>query len=141
MSLRLEKAFPSWGLDLTSDYSPWATSLARFVRTGKGDFVGRDATLELQKSTDIERFVTLVVDADNADAVGGEAVYCDGEYAGYASSGGFGYAVGQSLALAYLKTDKVSVDARYEIEIVGQLRPARLITEPLYDPDGGRMRS
>jgi dimethylglycine dehydrogenase len=27
-----------------------------------------------------------------------------------------------------------------EIEIMGQLRPARLITTPLFDADGARMR-
>ena len=141
MSLRLEKAFPSWGLDLTADYSPWATSLGRFVRTDKGDFIGRDAALELQKGADTERFVTLIVDAGDADATGGEAVYCDGEYAGYASSGGFGYAVGQSLALAYLKPGRANPEARHEIEIIGARRPVKLVLNAPYDPSGGKMRS
>ena len=139
MSLRLEKGFPSWGLELSSDYSPWSTSLARFVKTDKGDFIGRDAALELKKTDGTVRSAMLAVDALDADAVGGEAIYCDGAYAGYASSGGFGYAVGKSLALAYLNPGMARPEARYEIEIIGERRPAQLIGPP-YDPSGSRMR-
>ncbi len=140
MSLRLEKAFPSWGLDLSSDYTPWATSLARFVKLDKGDFIGRDAAAQSKKNPGTERFVTLSVDALDADAAGGEAVYCDGVYAGYASSGGYGYAVEKSLALAYLKPGMVRPDARYEIEIIGERRPAQLLKETPHDPSGSKMR-
>jgi dimethylglycine dehydrogenase len=140
MSLRLEKAFPSWGLELSSDYSPWSTSLARFVKTDKGEFIGRDPANKLKKVNGSVRSAMLTVDALDADAVGGEAIYCDDAYAGYASSGGFGYAVGKSLALAYLKPTMIRPDARYEIEIMGERRPAQLITEPPYDPSGGKMR-
>jgi dimethylglycine dehydrogenase len=30
--------------------------------------------------------------------------------------------------------------ARFEIEILGELRPATLVAEPLFDPQGERMR-
>ena len=30
--------------------------------------------------------------------------------------------------------------AEFEIEILGEMRPATLITEPLFDPQGERMR-
>jgi dimethylglycine dehydrogenase len=140
MSLRLEKAFPSWGLELSSDYSPWSTSLARFVKTDKGEFIGRDAALELKKANGAVRSAVLTVDAMDADAVGGEAIYCDGAFAGYASSGGYGYAVEKSLALAYLKPDMIRPGAPYEIEIIGERSPAQLVMEPPYDPSGSKMR-
>jgi dimethylglycine dehydrogenase len=140
MSLRLEKGFPSWGLDLSSDYSPWSTSLARFVKTDKGDFIGRNAALELKKADGSVCSAMFAVDALDADAVGGEAIYCEGAYAGYTSSGGYGYCVGQSLALAYLNPNMVTPDASYEIEIMGERRPAQLRLGCIYDPDGHRMR-
>jgi glycine cleavage system aminomethyltransferase T len=31
--------------------------------------------------------------------------------------------------------------AAFEVEILGDLRPARIQPKPLYDPDGARMRS
>ena len=141
MSLRLEKSFPSWGSDLTSDYSPWDTSLGRFVRLDKGDFIGRDAAVARKAEDPQERFATFVVQAKDADAVGGEAIYCEGKFAGYTTSGGFGYAVGESLALGYLKPEFYRPDARFEVEIVGERRPAALSVRPRFDPAGERMRS
>ena len=49
--------------------------------------------------------------------------------------------VGESLALGYLKPGMADPDASYEIEIIGERRPARLAPAPLVDPAGTRMRS
>ncbi len=45
MSLRLEKGFPGWGLELSADYGPDEPGLGRFVRLDKADFIGRDAVI------------------------------------------------------------------------------------------------
>jgi dimethylglycine dehydrogenase len=82
-----------------------------------------------------------VVQATDADAAGGEAIYCEGEFAGYTTSGGFGYTVGESLALGYLKPKFYRPEARFEVEIVGERRPATLSEGPRFDPGGQRMRS
>jgi dimethylglycine dehydrogenase len=34
----------------------------------------------------------------------------------------------------------IAEGAQFEIEILGEMRPATLITEPLFDPKGERMR-
>jgi dimethylglycine dehydrogenase len=141
MSLRLEKSFPSWGLELGPDYTPWDTSLGRFVRLDKGDFIGRAAARKAREKGGHERFATLIVDADKADASGGEAIYRNGTFAGYATSGGYGYTVGESLALGYLRPGMADPEASYEIEIIGERRPARLSPGPRFDPAGTRMRS
>ncbi len=141
MSLRLEKSFASWGLELGPDYTPWDTSVGRFVRLDKGDFIGRVAARKAKEAGGHNVFVTLIVDADGADVTGGEAIYKDGTFAGYATSGGYGYTAGESLALGYLKPGMADVDGSYEIEIIGERRPARLAKAPLVDPSGERMRS
>lgn len=139
MSLRLEKAFGSWGLEFSPDYSPWATPLARFVRLDKEDFVGKKSVLA-DKTNGHERFACLQVGTHDADATGGEAIFVDGVYAGYVTSGGFGYSTGVSLALGYLKPDRYDPAAAYEVEVVGRRRPARLLLQPPLDPEGERMR-
>jgi dimethylglycine dehydrogenase len=140
MSLRLEKSFPSWGLDLSSDYSPWETSLGRFVHLDKGEFIGREAAASSKASTPRERFATFVVEANDADAAGGEAVYCDDEVAGYITSGGYGYNVDESLALGYVRPEFYRPNGFYEVEIVGERYPARLSEAAPFDPEGRRMR-
>ena len=60
-SLRLEKSYRMWGLDLTPDYTPFEAGLDRFVRMNKGAFIGREA-LEKQAAAGVpHRFVTVEV--------------------------------------------------------------------------------
>jgi len=141
MSLRLEKAFPTWGADLGPDYTPFEAGLDRFVKADKADFIGRDAVLAAaEKAPSVQR-VQLAVDADGTDASGGEAVFVGGERAGYVSSGGYGHTIGQSLALAYLRPDAIAEGAACTVEVLGEERPAVMHMNALFDPDGSRMRS
>ena len=87
-----------------------------------------------------ERLATLVVDADGADCWGGESVFRDGRHVGYVTSGGYGPWVGESLALAYLKTDACEDGAAVEVLVRGERRPAAISRAPRFDPAGGRLR-
>ena len=140
MALRLEKGFAGWGLELTSDYYAHETALARFVRYAKEGFIGREAAIAAKEKGPRESFVQFEVDARDADAYGGEPVYLEGKLAGYTSSGGFGYCADKSLALGYLFPEAIDPDAVYQIDIVGRLCNARLLTQPPVDPEGLRMR-
>lgn len=69
----------------------------------------------------------------------------DGEWCvvGWVTSGGYGHYVGQSLAQGYIPAflcDRLN-DGDFEIEILGIRRRARILTEPLFDPTGAKMRS
>lgn len=140
MSLRLEKAYPSWGLELTADYTPFEPSLARFVDLDRSDFIGRAALIEAAAIGPAERLTPILVDTDNIDCFGGEAVFRDGDYVGYVTSGGYGYTLEQSLALAYLRTDAIEDQADVEIEMIGAKHKGRVILRAPFDPDGRRMR-
>ena len=140
MSLRLEKSFPGWGLELGTDYTPYECGLGRFVKLDKGDFIGRDAARARAEEGARERIATFVVDANGADAFGGEAVYRDGALAGYVTSGGYGHCVGESLAMGYVNPEHWDPASAYEIDILGERRAATLSAKARLDPDGLRMR-
>ena len=139
-SLRLEKGYGSWGREYGPEYTPFEAGLDRFVRLQKDDFIGREALLRLKEETPRWKFCAFTVDAEDADAWGGEPVMLDGRAVGQVTSGGYGHHVGQSIALAYLDSADIDPNADYRVEIVGEPRPARMITAPLFDPNGGRMR-
>ncbi|WP_136660673.1 FAD-dependent oxidoreductase [Nitratireductor sp. XY-223] len=141
MALRLEKGFAAWGMELTSDYYPHETALARFVRYSKEEFIGRQAALDAREAGPRESFVQFAVDAGASDAYGGEPVYRDGKLVGYTSSGGYGFCAGKSLALGYIFPQEVDANAVYQVELVGEMRDARLLTAPPIDPEGLRMRT
>ncbi len=141
MSLRLEKAFPTWGADLGPDYTVFEAGLDRFAKLDKPDFIGREATLAAKEKRPSVQRVLLSVEVDDADTSGGEAVFVNGERIGYVSSGGYGHTIGQSLALAYLKPDVIAEGAACIVELQGDERPAVMHLGALFDAEGSRMRA
>ena len=141
MSLRLEKGFAGWGMELTADYYPHETALSPFIRYSKEGFIGREAALAAKEAGPRERFVQFAVEAADSDAHGGEPVYRDGKLVGYTSSGGYGFCAESSLALGYLDPSDINPDAIYQIDIVGKLCNAHLLSAPPVDPEGLRMRA
>ena len=139
MSLRLDKFFGSWLSEFSPDYTPAETGMDRFIKWDK-DFVGK-AHAESERGSPPERLlVTFDVDADDADAVAYEPVFIDGEVQGFCTSGGYSHYAGKSIALALIPRAHATEGLEAEIEILGQRRKATLITTPLFDADGARMR-
>ena len=139
MQTRLEKSFPAWALELSSDYTAVEAELDRFVKTDKGDFIGRDAFLNAPAPR--EKFATFTVDAGDCVVWGDEAIFLDSKPVGYVTSGGFGPTCEQHIALGYVNCDAYRPGGQYAVEVLGQLVAAELQTEPLYDPTGAKMRA
>ena len=141
-SLRLEKCYRSWKIDLTSEYTPFMASLDRFVRLEKpGGFIGQEALRREAASGPKERFMPLIVDAGDADASAVSIVYDGDASVGLVTSGGFGHRLGQSIALAYLRADLAVPGKVLEVGILGERRRAVVAREPLYDPENERLRA
>ncbi len=141
-SLRLEKAYPAWQADLTLEATPLMASLERFVDLEKPDFVGRAALLRQRAAGPSERLVPLTLDDPGAaDAPACAPVLKDGAVVGLVTSGGFGYRVQRSLALAWLRSDLARPGERVLIEILGELRAATVGQGPPYDPGNARLKA
>jgi dimethylglycine dehydrogenase len=142
LSLRLEKNFPTWYRELRPIYGPFEAGLDRFVDLTKNDFIGRDAAVVERNQGGKLRRVTMVVDAGDADVLGDEPIWHDGAVVGWVTSGGYGHYVDKSLAQGYVPVALAAEKAAgaFEIEIIGEQRKATVIAEPLFDPDGKRMR-
>ena len=140
-SLRIEKSYRMWGQDLTTEYSALEAGLDRFVRLDKGEFVGREALVRQRRDGVPQRFVTLAVEADDADALGNEPIYRDGRLVGRATAGAYGHAVKKSLALAYVEPEAAAPGTALEIEILGDRRAAEVIEPSPHDPENARLRA
>ena len=81
----------------------------------------------------------MVVEAADADVVAYEPIWLDGAVVGFCTSGGYAHWSGCSTAFGFLPTDKIADGLPVEIEILGDMRPARVITAPLWDDP--RMRA
>ena len=99
------------------------------------------AAAEAERSNDTARkLVAFEVKALDADVQGYEPIWLDGTVVGFCTSGGYSHHAGKSVALGFLPTERIVDGLAVEIEILGKMRPARMIIEPLFDADGARMR-
>jgi dimethylglycine dehydrogenase len=142
VSMGMEKSFGIWSREFTPDYTPVMCGMDRWVDYEKADFIGREAALADRDAEHEHKLVALEIDSIDADAWGYEPIWHKEEYAGFVTSGAYGHAVGKSLALGYVKTPYLaSSDAEFLVHIVDQRRPARILSEPPFDPKALKMRS
>jgi dimethylglycine dehydrogenase len=144
MSLRIEKGYGSWSREYSPEYWPQEAGLAGLCKMDK-DFLNKAALEAVIGEAPRERLVLLALDeadvsASNADATGGEPIFKEGVGVGRVTSGAYGYSVGMSLALGYVKGDAGPGDA-VEVMVLGQPHRARILDAPPFDPEGVRLRA
>jgi dimethylglycine dehydrogenase len=140
-SMRLEKSYRMVGTELSIEYSAYESAMDRFVKAGKGDFLGREALLARQQAGNKSTLVTLeVAGVTDADALGNNALLRGGEMVGRATGGGFGFRVNKSLALGMVLPEMAEPGTALEIEILGENYPATVIPDSPFDPKNERLR-
>ncbi|MDX5383558.1 MAG: FAD-dependent oxidoreductase [Rhodobacterales bacterium] len=140
-SLRIEKGYGSWGRDYSPEYWPQESGLDRLVKADK-PFLNKAAWDAIATLPPRDVMTMLEIDTDGADAWGGEPVFlADGTPLGQVSSGGYGFSVGKSLAIAYLKAGRVKPGDRVMVSILGRDTPATVLAKPPFDPEGLRLRA
>ena len=139
LAMRLEKNFPTWYRELRPIYGAFEAGLDRFVDLTKNDFIGLEAARAEKQSGGKLRRVSMIVDATDADVLGDEPIFHKGKVVGWVTSGGYAHYVGKSLAQGYVPKELVG-DDEFEIELIGEMKKARINHEPLFDPKGERMR-
>ena len=63
-SLRIEKALPLYGPDISEEHTPFHLGLDRFIRFNKRDFIGREALLRAQERGLERRWVGLILESE-----------------------------------------------------------------------------
>ena len=140
--MRIEKSYRMVGQELSIEYAALESGLHRFVRLNKGDFKGRAGLVEWQERGFANRFVTMVVHGvTDADALGNNPIRKDGELVGRATSGGYGFRLDRSLALAMVRPDVAEPGTELAIDILGGTFRATVCEESPFDPDNERLRA
>jgi glycine cleavage system aminomethyltransferase T/glycine/D-amino acid oxidase-like deaminating enzyme len=135
-SLRLEKGYRVWGADITPDDTPYEGGLGFAVKRDK-TFIGSDA---LDDDQPARRLCCLVLADPRSVALGNEPVRAGGEICGRVTSGGYGYTLGASIAYAYLPAEHSEPGTEVAVEVFGEWIEGEVRREPLFDPDGARVR-
>jgi glycine cleavage system aminomethyltransferase T/glycine/D-amino acid oxidase-like deaminating enzyme len=147
-SLRMEKAYRDWGLDLDETDTPLDVGLGFCVSWDKpGGFVGRDALLaQREEGTPKRRLVQFLLTDPEPLLYGNEPLLRDGEIVGYNRIGAYGHTLGGAVGLgmvedeAGIPADSIAA-AKWELDVAEVKVPARASLRPMYDPDRERIKA
>jgi dimethylglycine dehydrogenase len=140
-ALRLEKNYGSWAREYRPIYGPLEAGLDRFVAYDKAaDFTGKAAAAAEKASGGRLRLRAFVMDADDADVIGDEAIWHGGKVVGWVTSGGYAHNARKSVAVGYVPKEVAEEADGFEIELLGKRHAARLQPGALFDADLKRMR-
>ncbi|AWB48755.1 FAD-dependent oxidoreductase [Gemmobacter aquarius] len=143
-SCRIEKAYRHFGHDITDEDHVLEAGLGFAVKTGKGDFIGRDAVLAKAEAGLERRMVQFLLKDPEPLMFHNEAVVRDGKIVGPVTSGNYGHFLGGAVGLGYVpcrgETEADVLASRYEIEIAGVRHEAVASLAPLHDPKSERVK-
>ena len=145
-SLRIEKAYRSWGHDIGGEDTPFEAGLGFAVRLDKrASFTGRDALLAQRGKPLTRRLAVFVLDDPEPLLYHDEPIWRDGALVGRIASGAYGHTLGRAVGLGWVAlpdgvTEAFVASGRWEVEIACERVPARAQLAPPYDPKSLRVR-
>jgi 4-methylaminobutanoate oxidase (formaldehyde-forming) len=143
-SCRIEKAFRHFGHDITCEDHVLEAGLGFAVKTGKPEFIGRDAVLAKREAGLERRLLQFRLTDPEPMLYHNEPLLRDGEIVGYLSSGAYGHHLGAAIGMGYVPCTGESaaevLASGYEIDVAGSRVRAEVSLRPMYDPKSERMR-
>jgi glycine cleavage system aminomethyltransferase T/glycine/D-amino acid oxidase-like deaminating enzyme len=142
-SLRLEKGYKYFTADVTPLENPYEAGLGFCVHLESGgDFIGKDALKKIKAAGSDKKLSTIVIGGEDYLTVyGGEAVKDGDTTLGRLRSAGYGYSVRKNIGYVYLPLDKAKPGTKLEVEVFGEMVPAEVAPDVLYDPRHEHLKS
>ncbi len=144
-SLRLEKGYRDFGLDIDNTDNPVEAGLGFAVAFDKpAEFTGKAAVLAARGERS-RRMVHVLLRDPEPVLFGGEPLLCGGRWVGYVRAGAFGHTLRASVGLAMAEHAEGVTAAwlagdGFEVDVAGERVAAQVSLRPFYDPDRLRVR-
>jgi 4-methylaminobutanoate oxidase (formaldehyde-forming) len=143
-SCRIEKGYRHFGHDITDEDHVLEAGLGFAVKTGKGEFIGREAVLRKREAGLARRMVQFKLRDPMPMLYHNEAIVRNGRIVGPITSGNYGHHLGGAIGLGYVPCAGESAEqvlaSSYEIEVAGKRFAADASLAPMYDPKSERVR-
>ena len=144
-SLRLEKQYLAWAVDIRSDNNPYEAGLGFAVKPDKAALLAGPALRAVREAGPGQMLCWF---STEFSATGADVIMHGGELLAHPGSGtqvpvrsaGFGFTVQRTIFSAYLPA-AIAKETRFEVEVMNQRFAATRHDQPLYDPTGARARS
>ena len=130
-TLRLEAAMPLYGHELSETIDPLTAGLAFAVNLDGRQFPGHDALVRIKQQQPTRRRIGLElagrrVPREQYPIRSGESSL------GEVTSGTFSPTLGRPIAMGYVAVDAAAPGTELQVDIRGQLEPARVVKLPFY---------
>ena len=137
---RLEKVYHVYTRDIDETTNPFEAGLGRAVKLDKGDFIGRRALAEIQKSGPARKLVGFELGTKPVTVANKSPITVSGKQVGHVTFVGFSPTLQKAIGLGYV----VSSEAKdgNELTLAGDsgTLSAKIVPIPFFDPKGTRIR-
>lgn len=140
-SLRLEKAYRDFGLDVDNTDNPIEAGLGFAVKLDKpGGFIGRDALAAIKdQGIPKTRMLQFLLQDPEPLLYGNECIYLNGQEVGHMQIGGYGHSLGGAVGIGFAEIDEplkaaIVNEGDWEVEVAGIKIKATASLKPLFDP-------
>ena len=146
-SLRLEKAYRDFGIDVDNTDNPIEAGLGFAVKLDKpGGFIGRDALAAIKaRGVPKTRMLQFLLKDPEPLLYGNELIYLNGREVGHLQIGGYGHTLGGAVGIGFAELDEpltaeIVNTGDWEIDLAGERIKAQASLRPLLDPGMERIR-
>ncbi len=146
-SLRLEKGYRAWSSDITPNDTPLHAGLGWAVKLKTTHpFMGRDAIEKISQEPLGKMLAVFATEREDIVLSGRETILRNGEFAGYLTSGGYGYTVRRPIGFGYVRNadgvdDAYLQEGSYELVVAQEIVKANIHLKPIYDSLNQRVKS
>lgn len=140
-SMRMEKGYRHWKGDLITEFNPIESALERFVNQNKPNFPGKDGLAEHCAKGPRRKFVSLVIDRDDAPAYPGDSIMLDDKVVGTVTSAAYGHRTGENLAMGFVEPACAEIGAKLSVLVLGDVANAVVVDPCRYDPENHLVRT
>jgi sarcosine oxidase subunit alpha len=137
--LRLEKKHIIPAQDTDAVSNPLEADMAWVARMQKDDFIGKQGLRAVQERGLRDSLVGFVM-SDSVVPRDGDPVVADGQPVGHVTSSRYSHVLGKGIGLAWVPVSMSEEDTEIGVLVNGKPVAGRVVTQPFYDPDGGRLR-
>jgi len=130
-TLRLERALPLYGHELTEETSPLEAGLGWVVRLAKGGYIGQEA-LRQQRQRGVARQLVGFVLTEPGIARQGYTLRVGSDVVGTVTSGTKSPTLGKAIGLGYVASVWKEVGTKLGIDIRGRVVGAEVVQLPFY---------
>jgi sarcosine dehydrogenase len=146
-SLRLEKGYRAWSSDITPNDTPFHAGLGWAVKLNTSQpFMGREALEKIKQQPLAKMLAVFTTEREDIVLSGRETILRNGKFAGYLTSGGYGYTVAKPIGFGYVRNvDGVNEaylnEGSYELVVAQEIVKANIHLKPIYDSLNQRVKS